>query len=119
MLEKISSFLTKHKRVLISAIVGISAASAVHSLETKLSHKIITEEYIPRQFRGDFESKMSMGEASKILDIPISASQKEIQFAHKKLLLINHPDKGGSTFLATKINEAKEKMDRTKGIVIK
>ncbi len=37
-----------------------------------------------------------------------SADPKRIADRHKKMLIANHPDVGGSTFIAGKINEAKD-----------
>jgi DnaJ-class molecular chaperone len=51
---------------------------------------------------------MNVKEASLILGIRESSKNDKIMTAHRKLMFLNHPDNGGSTFLATKINEAKE-----------
>jgi len=61
-----------------------------------------------KRYSGPFESPMTRREAFLILGVRESMAEEKILAAHKKLMLLNHPDNGGSTFLATKINEAKD-----------
>ena len=51
---------------------------------------------------------MSVAEAREILGVNKDASKQEITYAHRKLMARLHPDKGGSTFLATRVNLAKD-----------
>jgi DnaJ family protein C protein 19 len=51
---------------------------------------------------------MSRREAALILSIRESSTRNEIKDSHKRLMMLNHPDAGGSTYIASKINEAKE-----------
>ena len=52
------------------------------------------------------KSGMEPEEAYKILGLEPGVKKKDILAAKKRLLSALHPDVGGSTYLATKINQA-------------
>lgn len=66
-------------------------------------------------YDGGFEDKMSKREAALILGVRENTSTERIKVQHRKILLINHPDRGGSPYVAAKINEAKDLLLKGKG----
>jgi hypothetical protein len=56
---------------------------------------------------------MSHDEALKILGLKSGATQNDIRSAHRRLMLQIHPDRGGSDYLAAKINQARDTLLKT------
>jgi DnaJ family protein C protein 19 len=44
----------------------------------------------------------------EILGLEQGASKEDIKLAHRRIIQKLHPDRGGSTFLASQVNEAKD-----------
>ncbi|CAK8693864.1 mitochondrial import inner membrane translocase subunit TIM14-like [Clavelina lepadiformis] len=105
-------------------IVGLGLAGSALALRTlarasgplaKQMEKTIAElgtaDY--KYYRGGFEPKMTKREAGLILGVGPSTSQKKFRAAHRRIMLLNHPDRGGSPYLAAKINQAKDMLEQT------
>ena len=59
-------------------------------------------------YKADMYGKMSKAQAYEVLGLTMGATKSEIIQAHRKLIQKNHPDRGGSDYIAAQINLAKK-----------
>ncbi|NXI41079.1 DJC15 protein, partial [Galbula dea] len=56
--------------------------------------KRISTASLSSYYKGGFEQKMSKREAGLILGVSPSAGKAQIRTAHRRIMILNHPDKG-------------------------
>jgi len=61
------------------------------------------------------DAKMTASQAYEILDIQADATDEDVKQAHKRLMQKLHPDRGGSSYLASQINAAKDTLLKRTG----
>ncbi|PWN47805.1 hypothetical protein IE53DRAFT_390038 [Violaceomyces palustris] len=63
--------------------------------------------------KGGFNKKMDKKEAAQVLGLRETAlTRAKVKEAHRRMMIANHPDRGGSPYLASKINEAKDLLEK-------
>lgn len=101
----------KLNAIIVAGAVGMSILSIRafyrFCVELRRISDITKKPAFTYYYKGGFESTMSLNEAKLILDLSNNSLESKIMENHRRIMLRNHPDRGGSPYLATKINEAK------------
>ncbi|KAI0322759.1 hypothetical protein OF83DRAFT_1048494 [Amylostereum chailletii] len=95
-------------------LVGVGAIAAAltgrHLIKTGvIGGKRAADEWV----KGGFRAKMDRKEAIAILGLKDGPTLRtRLKDAHRQIMLANHPDRGGAPYLASKINEAKDMLEK-------
>lgn len=93
----------------VVAGVAVGAAAYAGKAAIELFTKYRSAPPRLRQFyKGGFLPEMTKREAAQILGMRESAGEERIREAHLRVMKANHPDLGGSSYIAEKVNEAKD-----------
>ncbi|THH13052.1 hypothetical protein EW146_g7129 [Bondarzewia mesenterica] len=95
-------------------IIGVGAIAAALAGRHLVRRGVFGGNAIAEQWvKGGFKAKMDRKEAIAILGLKDGPLLKtRLKDAHRQIMLANHPDRGGAPYLASKINEAKDLLER-------
>ena len=93
---------------------GGPAAAAEGEAEAEAAAAWWARPRAAKRYKGGFEAEMTRREAALILGVRESAEKAKVMEAYKRMMMLNHPDLGGSAHISTKINEAKDMMIKGK-----
>ncbi|KAI9060648.1 hypothetical protein FKP32DRAFT_1595383 [Trametes sanguinea] len=98
-------------------LIGVGAIAAAVAGRSLMRRGLIGGKNAAEQWvKGGFKAKMDRKEAIAILGLKDGPSlKKQLKDAHRHIMLANHPDRGGSPYLASKINEAKDLLEKMEG----
>ncbi|KAG0706769.1 hypothetical protein DFH29DRAFT_117382 [Suillus ampliporus] len=97
-------------------IVGVGAITAALVGRHLMRSGIIGKRAADQWVKGGFKAKMDRKEAIAVLGLKDGITlRNKLKDAHRHIMLANHPDRGGSPYMASKINEAKDLLDKTDG----
>jgi hypothetical protein len=107
--------LTDEDALRFYAEAGVADSETARLLEAYLERRLgadwrtkAQEKTSSSQQRSRGSSGMTREEAYRVLGLSAGASEDDIRDAYKRLMLNLHPDRGGTDYLAAKINEAKD-----------
>jgi hypothetical protein len=89
-------------------LLHIGTLVAVLSLLVPLWQRYVQQRRVAAASATPKTPRMARAEALRVLGLEEGVSAEEIEKAHKRLIRKNHPDQGGSDFLAAQINEARD-----------
>ncbi|KAH0943964.1 hypothetical protein BRARA_A03517 [Brassica rapa] len=97
--------------ILAGVAVAAAAYAGKYGIEAWQAFKARPPRPKLRKFyEGGFQAAMTRREAALILGVRESVAAEKVKEAHRRVMVANHPDAGGSHYLASKINEAKDMM---------
>ncbi|PKY43632.1 hypothetical protein RhiirA4_510544 [Rhizophagus irregularis] len=99
---------------LIGVGIGTAGRFSIKATQKYKPSRTIRSVY----YKGGFDNEMNKREAALILGLKNFINRErdinraKIKEAYRKTLMLNHPDKGGSPYLASKIIEAKNFLEK-------